>query len=151
METTYRNTSFSSTEVASPDNSDPAVRRIYAAVAKEPGREWRMADLEEALPDLERRRIHACLMGMGRAKSTYPHLHRIARGVYQYDATRKSRVWVSSTKQSKTARKVAKKQKSKIVTKVKANNSAGIELLPTETIVMEDSAGNFYLLTPLKK
>lgn len=119
--------------------------RIYEAIQSAPGREWRMADLERALPDLDRRHIHAALMRMGRTPDSYPGLHRIARGVYVFDPSRSERVWVSPATHARSE-VVPRETNGKTSPEVKAPTG----LHPSEAIVMEDSAGNHYLLTPLE-
>jgi hypothetical protein len=129
---------------------DSAVKRVSALLTTQPGREWRMTDLEAALPDLGHRRIHAALMGIGRSAKTYPHIHRIARGVYVYDTNRKKRVWVGVQK-SNAAAKAKPTSKVEPVKDVKKPVGSPVALRPSSALLMEDGAGNFYVVTPIER
>ena len=122
------------------------VNRVYNLMRSQPGRHWVMADLVRALPDIEQRKIHAALMGMGRSK-THNGVHRVARGVYVYDENRE-RVWVRSPKNKPTKRVKSTEQVVKPV-EVRQTNGSPVNLRPSSTLLMEDSMGNLYMVTPV--
>lgn len=124
--------------------------RVYAAIKSAPGKELRANDIVDILGDGSSvLKVRSALLGISRGHERFHHLHHPARGVYVYDETRPQK-WVSSPKQAKAVKKV-KKSVAAVppVASAKPVVSGLGSLRPSASVLMEDSAGKFYLVTPL--
>jgi hypothetical protein len=143
-----------SVSVSDSDSSPAFCDSVYAAIKSVPGKELRASDIVAILNDGSTvLKVRSALLGIGRGLDRFPHLHRPARGVYVYDESRPVVEWVSLPKQAKSVKRAKRQVPVKPVADapVAAPKVGSLgSLRPSASVLMEDSEGNFYLVTPLQ-
>jgi hypothetical protein len=129
--------------------------RIYSAMATVPKQALTANQIVELLDnEFSVKQVQGAVTTISRSAKRFPSLHRTGRGVYLYDADRKTRTWVKFPNLSKAQTKAAKAAKAAVKQPVvEAKRPSERDVVAVDNLrpvhnasVMQDAEGNVYIV-----
>ena len=149
---TTHNPYISLTNLPSLEESMSIADRIYSALATVPKQALTASQIVDLLnQEFSIKQVQGAFTTISRSAKRFPNLHRTARGVYQYDADRKTRTWTKFPNLSKAQTKAHKAAKQQPVVEAKRPAERDVvavgALRPVRNAsVMQDADGNLYVV-----
>lgn len=126
--------------------------RVYSAMRTAPKQTMTANQIVELLNnEFSVRQVQGAITSISRAPKRYPNLHRTGRGIYIYDADRKTRSWVKFPNVSKAQTKAVKTTLQQPVVEAKRRAEQDVVAVGTlrpvrNASVMQDADGNLYVV-----
>jgi hypothetical protein len=100
------------TPTHSPVNQLTLKERVYEVMQIVPNQPVTAKDVADLMPELTVTQVQSVLVTFGKASRRFPHMHRLDRGVYMYDASRE-RTWVKFPNQTRANRRSGRRRAAK--------------------------------------